>query len=40
MGLFVAIPAIFFYNHLVRKIDVILAKWDILQKGGDEVKEI
>jgi biopolymer transport protein ExbB len=40
MGLVVAIPAIFFYNHLIRKVDVILAKWDILKKGRYEVKKI
>jgi biopolymer transport protein ExbB len=32
MGLVVAIPAIFFYNHLARKIEVITAKWQIFQK--------
>jgi biopolymer transport protein ExbB len=32
MGLLVAIPAIVFYNHLARKIEVIIAKWDIEQK--------
>ncbi len=32
MGLLVAIPAIVFYNHLTRKIEVILARWDIEQK--------
>lgn len=32
MGLVVAIPAIFFYNHLSRKIDVILTKWEILHE--------
>jgi len=32
MGLAVAIPAIFFYNHLIRKVDVILAKWEILER--------
>ncbi|WP_304546339.1 TonB-system energizer ExbB [Sulfurimonas microaerophilic] len=32
MGLVVAIPAIVFYNHLTRKIEVLLAKWDIEQK--------
>jgi len=32
MGLLVAIPAIMFYNHLARKIEVLSAKWDILQK--------
>jgi len=29
LGLIVAIPAIFFYNHLQRKIEVLLSKWDI-----------
>lgn len=29
MGLLVAIPAIFFYNHLVRKIEVMLTRWEI-----------
>jgi len=33
MGLVVAIPAIFFYNHLNRKVEVILNKWIINQKG-------
>ena len=32
MGLLVAIPSIIFYNHLARKIEVILARWDIHQK--------
>jgi biopolymer transport protein ExbB len=32
MGLVVAIPAIFFYNHLNRRVDVILAKWTIYRK--------
>lgn len=32
MGLLVAIPAILFHTHLVRKIEVLLSKWDILQK--------
>ncbi|WP_457747070.1 TonB-system energizer ExbB [Sulfurimonas sp.] len=32
MGLIVAIPSIVFYNHLARKIEVVLAKWDIEQK--------
>jgi biopolymer transport protein ExbB len=40
MGLVVAIPAIFFYNHLIRKADIILAKWDILKKGKYEAKKI
>jgi len=33
MGLIVAIPAIFFYNHLNRKVEVLLTKWVIHQKG-------
>jgi len=33
MGLVVAIPAIIFYNHLVRKIDVLLAKWNIANEN-------
>lgn len=33
MGLVVAIPAIVFNNHLVRKIEVILARWEIVQKA-------
>jgi len=33
MGLVVAIPAIFFYNHLNRKVEVILNRWIINQKG-------
>ena len=32
MGLVVAIPSIIFYNHLARKIEVLLAQWDIAQK--------
>jgi biopolymer transport protein ExbB len=32
MGLIVAIPAIVFYNHLARKIEVLLAHWDIKEK--------
>jgi len=35
MGLLVAIPSIVFYNHLSRKIEVILAKWDIHQKENN-----
>lgn len=31
-ALAVAIPAIFVYNHLNRKIEVMLIKWQILQK--------
>jgi len=36
MGLVVAIPAVMFYNHLSRKIEVILAKWDMI----DEVRQV
>ena len=36
MGLAVAIPAIMFYNHLVRRIEVITAKWEISKKGQSE----
>ncbi len=32
MGLIVAIPSMMFYNHLGRKIEVILALWEIDQK--------
>ena len=32
MGLVVAIPSVFFYNHLARKIEVLLTKWEILSK--------
>ncbi|CAA6799330.1 MAG: Ferric siderophore transport system, biopolymer transport protein ExbB [uncultured Sulfurovum sp.] len=32
MGLVVAIPAIFFYNHLNRKVEVLINKWIIHQK--------
>ena len=36
MGLGVAIPAIFFHTHIVRKMDVLIAKWEIIQKeNGD-----
>ncbi|MGP1580781.1 MAG: TonB-system energizer ExbB [Wolinella sp.] len=31
LGLCVAIPAVIFYNLLVRKSEVLLAKWDIYQ---------
>jgi biopolymer transport protein ExbB len=40
MGLVVAIPAIFFYNHLSRKVDVILTKWTIWQKEKDATPKI
>lgn len=32
MGLIVAIPSMFFYNHLARKIEVITALWEVKQK--------
>ncbi len=35
MGLLVAIPAIFLYSHLVRKIEVLLAKWEVLKKDNN-----
>ena len=36
MGLIVAIPSMFFYNHLARKIEVITALWEISQKNKNE----
>ena len=33
MGLVVAIPSMFFYNHLARKIEVLVALWEVEQKG-------
>jgi len=33
MGLIVAIPSMFFYNHLARKIEVITALWEVEQKS-------
>lgn len=32
MGLIVAIPSMFFYNHLARKIEVVIALWEVQQK--------
>lgn len=32
MGLIVAIPSMFFYNHLVRRIEVLTTRWNILNK--------
>ena len=32
LGLLVAIPATILYNHLSRKIEMLLAKWDALYK--------
>jgi biopolymer transport protein ExbB len=34
MGLVVAIPSMFFYNHVVRKIEVLQNRWEILQKDA------
>ncbi|MEA2049506.1 MAG: TonB-system energizer ExbB [Campylobacterota bacterium] len=36
MGLIVAIPSMMFYNHLARKIEVLLTLWDIAQKKNSE----
>ena len=36
MGLVVAIPSMFFYNHVVRRIEVLLNRWEILQKDAAE----
>jgi biopolymer transport protein ExbB len=32
-GLFVAIPAILFYNGLMRKVDVLTARWEAARDG-------
>ncbi|MEN9502714.1 MAG: TonB-system energizer ExbB [Pseudomonadota bacterium] len=32
-GLFVAIPAILFYNGLMRKVDVLVARWEAARDG-------
>ncbi len=40
MGLVVAIPAIFFYNHLSRKCDVLLTHWKIVQRGRNATQTI
>ncbi len=36
MGLIVAIPAMMFYNHLARKIEVIIALWEMKKEGECE----
>jgi biopolymer transport protein ExbB len=36
MGLVVAIPSMMFYNHLGRKIEVLVSLWDIEQKASRE----
>ncbi len=33
-GIAVALPAVVFYNALLRKVDVIIAQWQVLQKQG------
>lgn len=35
MGLVVAIPSMLFYNHLVRKIEVLHNRWELRRKNGD-----
>jgi len=40
MGLVVAIPAIFFYNHLSRKCDVMMTRWKIVQKERNATQAI
>jgi len=39
MGLAVAIPAIFFYNHLNRKCDVLTTRWKIMQRKQSQVEQ-
>ncbi|WP_456431565.1 TonB-system energizer ExbB [Nitratifractor sp.] len=34
MGLVVAIPSMLFYNHLSRKIEVLLGRWEVLQNDA------
>lgn len=36
MGLVVAIPAIFFHNHLARKAEVLASEWEISQEDKSE----
>ena len=36
MGLVVAIPAMMFYNHLARKIEVIVALWEMKKEDDRE----
>lgn len=33
-GILVAIPTIWFYNLLLRRMEIILARWDIAEKKG------
>nr|WP_292655522.1 TonB-system energizer ExbB [Nitratifractor sp.] len=34
MGLVVAIPSMLFYNHLTRRIEVLLGRWEVLQNDA------
>ena len=34
MGLVVAIPSMMFYNHLARKIEVLVARWEMEQSAN------
>jgi biopolymer transport protein ExbB len=36
LGLVVAIPAMLFYNHVIRKIEVLQNRWEILQKDANK----
>ncbi len=36
LGLIVAIPSMIFYNHIVRKIEVLQNRWEIIQKDADK----
>lgn len=36
MGLIVAIPSMMFYNHLARKIEVIIAQWEMFMEESNE----
>ncbi len=38
-GILVAIPAIWFYNLLIRRAEILTAKWEILQKRKESEKE-
>lgn len=38
LGLLVAIPAMMFYNALMRKVDVLTARWKTLQPKADTLK--
>jgi len=36
LGLVVAIPAVLFYNGLLRKVEVVKARWEVLQDTNDQ----